>query len=320
MSTRSLEILLMTRRAQALAVILVGVSFVASGQIDSPHDVSSKTQIVILGTGTPSPEPDTMGPSIAIVVRGEAYIVDAGVGLVRRASAANRAGTRGLGMRNLRRIFITHLHTDHTIGLPDLIFTPWIMGRTAPLEVWGPTGTAAMIDHIVQAWSEDNDIRINGLEHGNKTGSKVVPHEIQPGVVYQDANVKVTAFLVKHGSWKQAFGYRFDTPDRSIVLSGDTSPSESVSEICNGCDVLMHEAYSLAGYATRSEAWQKYSRDFHTDSNELADLATKARPKTLILYHQMYFGGPKDTEAGLLGEIRAKYKGEVISARDLAVY
>jgi ribonuclease BN (tRNA processing enzyme) len=320
MSTRSLEVLLMTRRAQALAVILVGVSFVASGQIDAPRDVSSKTQIVILGTGTPSPEPDTMGPSIAIVVRGAAYIVDAGVGLVRRASAANRAGTRGLEMGNLRRIFITHLHADHTIGLPDLIFTPWIMGRTVPLEVWGPTGTAAMIDHIVQAWSEDNDIRINGLEHGNKTGSKVVPHEIQPGVVYQDANVKVTAFLVKHGSWKQAFGYRFDTPDRSIVLSGDTSPSESVSEICNRCDVLMHEVYSLAGYATRSEAWQKYSRDFHTDSNELADLATKARPKTLILYHQMYFGGPKDTEAGLLGEIRAKYKGEVISARDLAVY
>lgn len=310
----------MTRRAQALAVILVGVSFVASGQIGSPRDVSSKTQVVILGTGTPSPEPDTMGPSIAIVVGGAAYIVDAGVGLVRRASAANRAGMRGLEMGNLRRIFITHLHTDHTIGLPDLIFTPWIMGRTAPLEVWGPTGTAAMIDHIVQAWSEDNDIRVNGLEHGNKTGNKVVPHEIQPGVVYQDANVKVTAFLVKHGSWKQAFGYRFDTPDRSIVLSGDTSPSESVSEICNGCDVLMHEVYSLAGYATRSEAWQKYSRDFHTDSNELADLATKARPKTLILYHQMYFGGPKDTEAGLLGEIRAKYKGEVISARDLAVY
>ena len=310
----------MTRRAQSLAVILVGVSFVASGQIDSPREVSPKTQIVILGTGTPSPEPNTMGPSIAIVVRGTAYIVDAGVGLVRRANAANRAGTKGLEMGNLRRVFITHLHTDHTIGLPDLIFTPWIMGRTAPLEVWGPTGTAAMIDHIVQAWSEDNDIRINGLEHGNKTGNKVVSHEIQPGVVYQDANVKVTAFLVKHGSWKQAFGYRFDTPDRSIVLSGDTSPTESVSESCNGCDVLMHEVYSVAGNATRSEAWQKYSRDFHTDSNELADLATKARPKTLILYHQMYFGGPKDTEAGLLGEIRAKYKGEVISARDLAVY
>jgi ribonuclease BN (tRNA processing enzyme) len=104
------------------------------------------------------------------------------------------------------------------------------MGRTAPLEVWGRPGAAAMTDHILRAWNEDTDIRINGLEQGNKTGNRVETHEIEPGVVYQEGNVKVTAFLVRHGSWKQAFGYRFDTPDRSIVISGDASPSESVVE------------------------------------------------------------------------------------------
>jgi ribonuclease BN (tRNA processing enzyme) len=82
----------------------------------------------------------------------------------------------------------------------------------------------------------------------------------------------------------------------------------------------MHEVYSHAGYAISSEAWQKYNRAFHTETNELAELATKARPKTLILYHQMYFGGSKDTETGMLAEIRSKYKGKVVSARDLAVY
>jgi ribonuclease BN (tRNA processing enzyme) len=206
------------------------------------------------------------------------------------------------------------------MGLPDLIFTPWIMHRTAPLEVWGPPGTRAMIDHILQAWSEDIDIRTNGLEKGNKTGSKVITHEIEPGVVYRDGNVKVTAFAVKHGSWKHAFGYRFDTPDRSIVLSGDTAPSESIVDHCNGCDVLMHEAYTHLGYQESDPDWRTYSRAFHTEIGELAALATKARPKTLILYHQLYFGGPADTYESKLAEIRGLYKCTVISARDLGVY
>ncbi len=195
-----------------------------------------------------------MGPSVAIIVNQTPYLVDAGVGLVRRATEAREAGIAGLEMPKLQRVFLTHLHSDHTMGLPDLIFTPWIMHRTAPLEVWGPPGTRAMIDHIQQAWSEDIDIRTNGLEKGNKTGSKVITHEIEPGVVYRDKNVKVTAFAVKHGSWKHAFGYRFDTPDRSIVLSGDTAPSENIIDNCNGCDVLMHDAYTHLGYQEEKRA------------------------------------------------------------------
>jgi len=196
----------------------------------------------------------------------------------------------------------------------------WIMHRTAPLAVYGPAGTAAMTTHILAAWSADNDIRINGLERGNTTGNKVNAHEILPGVVYQDSNVQVTAFYVKHGSWKQAFGYRFDTPDRSIVISGDESSSESIIENCHGCDVMIHAAYTQRGYDESPADWQKYSKSFHTTTYELAELATKARPKMLILYHQMYFGGPKDTEAGMLAEIRSRYKGKVVSAHDLDVY
>jgi ribonuclease BN (tRNA processing enzyme) len=305
----------MHRVALFLAVLVLGSS--ASAR---QHGGSPTTKIVMLGTGNPAPNPATMGASVAIVVNGTPYIVDAGVGLVRRASAASRAGVKGLEMPNLKRVFLTHLHTDHTIGLPDLIFTPWIMRRTAPLEVWGPEGTKSMIDHILQAWSADNDIRINGLEHGNTTGNKVVVHEIMPGVVYQDSNVKVTAFLVKHGSWKQAFGYRFDTPNRSIVISGDTSPSESIVSACNGCDVLLHEVYSERGYEESAEDWRAYSKAFHTTTFELADLATRARPKLLVLYHQMYFGGAKDTQASQLAELRSKYKGRVVSANDLDVY
>jgi ribonuclease BN (tRNA processing enzyme) len=227
---------------------------------------------------------------------------------------------KGLDAEKMQRVFLTHLHTDHTLGLPDLAFTPWVMGRSAPLEVYGPDGTAAMVEHIQRAWSADNDIRINGLERGNRTGNALIAHEIAPGIVYQDSNVTVTAFLVAHGSWKQAFGYRFRTPDRTIVISGDTSPSDAVAEQCAGCDVLLHEAYSDFGYDASPVAWRSYLKSFHTSTSELAALAARARPKWLVLYHEMYFGGPRDTDARLVREIRARWKGHVLASKDLDVF
>lgn len=303
------------------ASLLVFNATNAAAQRSAGPAPSPVTRVVMLGTGNPSPMPDKMGASVAIVVNGTPYIVDAGVGVVRRASAANHAGVKGLEMPELRRVFLTHLHSDHTIGLPDLIFTPWIMGRKAPLEVYGPRGTAKMVDHILAAWSEDNEIRINGLERGNPTGNKANVHEIAPGVVYQDRNVKVTAFRVHHGSWKESFGYRIQTPDRVIVISGDESPGNAVAEQCNGCDMLLHEVYSEYGYRASNDAWKAYVRSFHTSTTELAGIAAKARPKTLILYHQMYFGGPGDTDARLVAEIAAAgWKGRVIASKDLDVY
>lgn len=309
----------MTTSRAFLAVLLAG-GVLAAPAAAQVRGGTAKTKIVFLGTGNPAPNPAAMGTSVAIVVNGTPYIVDAGVGLVRRAAQASEAGVKGLEMPKLARVFLTHLHSDHTIGLPDLWSTPWIMGRTAPLEVWGPQGTAAMMEHIAAAWSADNDVRINGLEHGNATGNRIVSHEIEPGVIYRDSNVTVTAFLVKHGSWKQAFGYRFDTPDRSIVFSGDASPSESIVDACHGCDVLVHEVYTEAGYTASKEAWRTYSKSFHTTTTELAALAARAKPKMLVLYHQMYFGRPKDNEQVLLAEMRRLYKGKLVSARDLDVW
>jgi ribonuclease BN (tRNA processing enzyme) len=138
--------------------------------------------------------------------------------------------------------------------------------------------------------------------------------------VFKDENVTVKAFPVHHGSWKEAFGYRFETPDKVIVLSGDCSPSESVIENCNGCDILLHEVYTQLGYDESKEDWRKYITSFHTSTKELAELATKAKPKTLVLYHQMFFGGEKDTEEVLLHEMRESYAGKVVSARDLDIF
>ena len=277
----------------------------------------TKTQVVMLGTGTPNADPERSGPSVAIVVGDTPYIVDFGPGVVRRAAAAFARGVKGLEVKNLKTAFVTHLHSDHTLGYADLIFSPWTLERKEPLEVYGPRGIKSMTEHILSAYRQDIDIRTNGLEPSNKTGYKVNAHEIKAGVIYKDQNVTVKAFPVHHGSWPEAFGYRFDTADRSIVVSGDCTPSPGVIENCSGCDVLIHEVYSVAGFKQRPPEWQKYHSTFHTSSVDLADLASKTKPGLLILYHQLLWG---TSEEELLNEVRRTYRGRVVSGRDLDVY
>lgn len=283
----------------------------------SPSQPTASTQIVLLGTGTPNADPDRSGPSVAIVVNDTPYVVDFGPGVVRRAAAAYRNGVKGLAVQNLKIAFATHLHSDHTAGYADLILTPAVLDRNAPLEVYGPRGLKAMTRHILKAYQQDVDVRINGLEQGNPEAYQVNVHEIRPGVIYKDHNVTVKAFPVRHGSWKHAYGFRFETPGRTVVISGDCAPSPSIIENCQGCDVLIHEVYSQAGFAKRPAKWQKYHSNFHTSSQELAEIAAKARPGLLILYHQLLWDS---TEAQLLNEIREVYKGRVVSGRDLDIY
>ncbi len=284
--------------------------------------VASRTQVVLLGTGNPSPSPERSGPSTAIIANGQPYLVDFGPGVVRRAAAAQQKGIGALNPVNLTHAFVTHLHSDHTVGYPDLIFTPWVVGRKAPLEVYGPRGMKSMTDHVLAAWADDIKIR-NGPVEGPlfSTGAyRVNVHEVSPGVVYKDSNVTVTAFTVKHGEWgPRAFGYRFQTSDRTIVISGDTSPTESVVEQCNGCDILIHEVYTEAGYARASPEWQRMRREDHTSSRQLGELATRARPGLLILYHQSY-QFTESTEEDLMREMRAAYRGRFVSGHDLDVF
>jgi ribonuclease BN (tRNA processing enzyme) len=279
---------------------------------------AGQTKVVLLGTGTPNADPDRSGPAVAVVVNGSAYLVDCGPGVVRRAVAAERKnGMPALQVVQLQRVFITHLHSDHTLGLPDLIFTPWVLGRTVPLEAYGPRGLKDMSDSIERAWAKDIDIRIHGLERGNTTGYKVQAHEVAPGVIYKDANISVTAFEVKHGSWDQALGYKFQTPDRVVVISGDTAPTDAIAKACDGCDVLLHEVYNPSTLSDRTQPTLRYFQAFHTTAQELGTIATAAHPKLLVLYHQIFEGLP---EQDLLDQLKQTYKGKVASGRDLDVY
>lgn len=274
-------------------------------------------RVVLLGTGTPNADPERSGPAVAVVSGGQAYLVDCGPGVVRRAAAARAAGVEALAVDRLTHLFITHLHSDHTLGCPDLIFSPWTLEREAPLRVWGPPGTRAMMEHLQAAYSADVRIRLDGLEPANETGYQVEVTEIEPGTVYQDDGVRVTAFAVRHGSVEHAFGYRFDTPDRRIVISGDTAPDDRVAEQCDGCDVLVHEVYSDRGFRGRPPVWQRYHSSFHTSASALGELAGRARPGLLVLYHQLFWGA---SDEELEAEVRRGWDGPVVSGRDLDVY
>jgi ribonuclease BN (tRNA processing enzyme) len=302
----------------ALGSALSNARFVSSARQRTLVPNDSTPRVVLLGTGTPIPDPDRSGPSTAIVVNGASYLVDAGPGVVRRATAAaQRDSIPALRVANLRRVFLTHLHSDHTLGLPDLMLTPAVMHRQGPLYVYGPPGTGAMVRAILTAYREDIDLRIHGLERGDSNAYRVIVHEVSPGLAYRDSNVTVTAFRVPHGTWRYAYGYRFDTRGRSVVISGDTGPTDAIVAACHGCDVLVHEVYSRTGFDRLDSASQRYHSTFHTSAIGLADLANRAQPKLLILSHILFFG---ETAAEILGEVRSRFSGAVVVGEDLAEY
>ncbi len=304
-------------------VLTLAMSTLVVGVPATQTRPTSQTKVVLIGTGTPAATPDRSGPATAIVVNETAYLVDFGPGVVRRANAA--ATTRGipaLQPNNLRLAFVTHLHSDHTVGYPDLIFSPWTLGRRVPLEVYGPKGITSMTDHLLAAYSVDVETRTNpdGNQRTFADGHKVNAHEIAAGVIYKDANVTVTAFATKHAM--ESYGYRFDTADRSIVISGDTNPTQATIDACRGCDVLIHEAHTAAWLDARPEAggappgtFRRFSEKYHTTTAQLAELARAAKPRLLILYHYNSLS-PEELHADML----AKYAGHFVVGRDLDVY
>jgi len=304
----------------------------------TPKEHTTRTRVVLLGTGTPVPDPERSGPATAIVVDNSAYLVDFGPGVVRRAKAAVLdRHIAALEPGNLKVAFATHLHSDHTAGYSDLIFTGWTAGRHTPFEVYGPTGLHSMTEHLLQAYRTDIETRTNpeGDQRSNPDGWKVNSHEIKSGVIYRDANVIVTAFPTKHAM--ESYGYRFDTPDRSVVISGDTSPTEETINACNGCDVLIHEARAVEMFAKLPEDRRSFGAKNHTTSEQLAALATKAKPGLLIVYHAWISWWPSIEAAGdqpvvlttgalhstpdvLQREIGLRYSGHFVIGRDLDVY
>ena len=278
---------------------------------------NTDTKLILLGTGTPFADPTKSGPSLAIVVNNTSYIVDCGPGVVRRAAEASKLGFPSLEAAQLKTLFITHLHSDHTIGLADIILTPAVLDRNAPIRIYGPVGSKKMTDDLMSAYKEDIAIRINGLEKGDAIAYQVYTNEIKEGQIYKDSNLTVTAFNVQHGQWDNAFGFVFQTKDKKIVISGVGTYSENLIKYAKDCDILVHEVYSDAGLKKRTQRWQDYHSTFHTSTYQLADIANQVKPKLLILNHQLTFGTSLQS---LLDELKSKYAGPVVNGADLDVF
>jgi len=282
------------------------------------RELEATTQVIILGTGTPIPDAFRAGSSIAIVHKGESYLFDVGAGAVRQATIARyKYDIPSLYPSQICCVFLSHLHSDHTLDLSELAHTLW-WRRNAGLQAWGPTGIARIANGLDEIIAADADFRINGIQPvANPDGFRISHNDITPGSLFQKEDLTIEAFLVNHGDINPAFGFKVTTEDLSIVISGDTAYSDVVAEKARGVDILFHEVISRQGLEQNSPGFQSYHNSVHTTSDEVARLASIAQPKKLVLYHGLFYG---TEESMVLEEIEALYEGSVFLARDLDMF
>ena len=221
-----------------------------------------------------------------------------------------------LEIANIKQAFLTHIHSDHSGGLADLILSPWVMGRDKELRLFGPKGLKHMASNITEAYKLDIDYRLYGTQPANKKGFISIVEEIEEGIVFKDNNVTVTAFYNNHGDLKESFGYLIETIDKKIVFSGDTAISDNVKKYSKGVDVLVHEVYSSEGFESKTNDWKIYHKAHHTSSIDLGILAKEINPKILVPSHILFWGA---TENSIMKDIKLNFSGEVILAKDLLV-
>ncbi len=303
------------RGAGLLAAALLLPPTGTRAQGTPPATRADSATVILLGTGMPYPDPSAQGPATAVTVGTRLFLFDAGAGVVRQMNAAKLPVRGG----PITAAFLTHLHSDHTLGLADVIFTSWVMGRRQPLPIVGPPGTRAMVHHLEAAYAEDIEVRTRGLERGIPDGWRTTVREGTGGVVYDSAGVRITAVPVEHGSWKHAFGFRIEAGGRVIVLSGDTRPSAALERAARGADLLVHEAYPAVRLKPEDrpggELWPQYMRAFHASDEEVGRLAARAGVKQLVLHHLVRMGG---TDAELLAGVRrGGFLGPAVIGKDL---
>ena len=269
-------------------------------------ELDTPTRVVMLGTGTPIPDAYRAGPSIAVIHKGESYLFDAGSGAVQNAVTARyKHDIPSLYPTEICCVFLTHMHSDHTLDFIELSFSMW-WRRREPLLAFGPSGLQEMVDGMVAMMQPDIRIRTSGSQPVMVADTYTpVVTEISDGLVFEQDDLKVEAFRVPHGDVRPAFGYRVTTDDLTIVISGDTAFGEKLREMATGADILLHEYISNAGLLLNCEAFQAYHKKSHTTTTDLGRLAAAAKPGLLVLYHGLHYGMP---ESSALDEVRERIR------------
>jgi ribonuclease Z len=268
-------------------------------------------RVTLLGTGAPPPRLDRFGPSTLVEVGGKKFIFDAGRG------AMQRLHQLGIPFADISGMFLTHHHSDHVVGFPDLWLTGWIGRpwgkRTVPLPVWGPQGTRQMMEHLPKAFHVD--IRVRSKSY-SAAGAQLLAHEIGEGTVLEQDGIKIIAFEVDHGGEElPAFGYRIDYRGRSAVLSGDTTFNENLIEHARGADLLVHEVTLAAGSVAESPQQLKRIAGNHTTPEQAGEVFARAQPKLAVYNHLLLFGGARAED--LIPATRKKYAGPLLVGEDL---
>jgi ribonuclease BN (tRNA processing enzyme) len=315
-------------------VLLTWVLCLASGQVYAQQASSqASSQLILLGTaGGPLPRAHRAQTAQALVVNGQAYIIDAGDGLNRRIVQA------GLNFTKINQVFITHLHNDHMAGLGTFLYTTWSYSRRTPLDVYGPIGTVASVQGAIHYFSVDAEIRKESEGKNVLLKDVFVGHDLSEGLVYQDANVKVSAIQNDHYHFPpefakrhQSFSYRFDTKEKCYIFSGDTGPSHNLEALAKGCDVMVSEVGKVEEVIALQEkngtwkmktpeeqqSWARHMTEEHMTPRQVGELAQRAGIKVLIMSHLLPTVDPLDDYARFKDEASQYFKGEITVGKDL---
>ena len=295
----------MSRPISTLCLMIVlGLPAFAHQPPQASPEPATAFRVVLLGTGSPNPRADRFGPSILVEAGSERLVFDCG------RSCTTRLWQLHIPL-GTAKLFITHLHSDHTVGIPDLWLTGFLSNpygrRTGPFRVWGPEGTIAMMANLQKAYEADIQIR------QPKDGAGVEAKEITEGVVFQEHGVRVTAFKVNHDDIN-AFGFRVDYQGRSVLLSGDTRPSENLVAHAKGVDVIVHE---VGMFAPGSDAGRETVALLHSTPEQAGEEFSKIRPKLAVYSHFSLFGTPEPTMDELVIRTRRTYQGPLEIGEDL---
>jgi ribonuclease BN (tRNA processing enzyme) len=323
---------------KSLSLLIAGLLAVAFSAADGgarkavAQAPKAASRLITLGTlGGPNPRPHQAQSSNLLVVNDTLYLIDAGDGVARRLAKA------GISIPRIGTIFLTHLHDDHTAGLGTLMSVAWDQNRTKPINVYGPPRTEELIKAAIQYFGISAEIRI-------ADGGRTVPiaqvfsgHDVGAGVVYQDTNIKVTAAENTHFAFHQgpnagkhkSYSYRFETPDRVIVFTGDTTASDAVTELAKGADLLVTETSSFqermetmkrsgqwqAMTPAEQEGIQRQATRGHMTEQMIGEMAKRANVKTLVLSHLTYT--PSGDYSSRAEEVKKIFSGHIVIAKDL---